>query len=74
MTMKTMVGMVVSSEGRYTTVTCPDAPAHLRSLDLVPGQLRGAVVGDRVRLGYHVTSRSGLWSVIEVLTTVDTGH
>jgi hypothetical protein len=62
-----MDGRVTLQVGRFFEVVCPDAPPHLQSLNLTPGQLKGAVVGDRVRLTYHTTSRSGLWSVTEIL-------
>jgi hypothetical protein len=61
-----MVGTVTGYDGRYFVVETPDAPSHLRVLNLVKGQMRGAVVGDRVRLEYQVTARSGLWNVVAV--------
>lgn len=65
-TEKTMNGRVTGTDGRYFVVECPDAPSHLRILNLVPGQMMGANVGDAVVLGYQTTARSGLWNVIEV--------
>lgn len=61
-----MVGVVMAFDGRYFKVVSVDAPAHLRELNLVKGQMRGAGVGDRVRLEYQVTSRSGLWNVVAI--------
>jgi hypothetical protein len=62
-----MDGHVVSYVDRWFQIECPDAPPHLQCLNLVPGQMMGALVGDHVRLTYHVTSRSGLWNVTEIL-------
>jgi hypothetical protein len=62
-----MVGTVVGWDGRYFRVECPTAPAHLRTLDLVPMQMKGAEVGATVTLEYQSpTMRSGLWNVVEV--------
>jgi hypothetical protein len=68
---KTMFGTVTNFDGRYFVVVCPNAPAHLATLNLVKGQMSGAVVGDEVRLEYQVTSRSGLWNVVEVIEPVE---
>ena len=64
---KTMVGTVTGMFGRYFVVSCPDAPAHLRDLNLIPQQMMNAKVGDSVRVGYVLTTASGLWNVVEVL-------
>lgn len=62
-------GIVARFDGRYFTIEAPDAPAHLRTLFLVRTQMRGAAVGDSVRLDYRTTARSGLWNVTEVIST-----
>jgi hypothetical protein len=67
MTTKTMLGTVARQDGHYFSVECPDAPAHLQLLDLTASQMRGAVVGDTVKLAYQTTSSWGLWNVVEVL-------
>ncbi len=64
---KTMVGFVRELRGRYFAVECPDAPMHLKHLDLVHGQMNGADVGDMVRLNYHSTPSSGAWVVSGVM-------
>lgn len=61
-----MTGTVMSQDGPYFRIVCPDAPAHLVDLHLVPRQMLGATVGDTVTLEYQVTSRSGLWNVVQV--------
>jgi len=61
---KQMSGTVTGLTGRYYRIECPDAPAHLRTLDLVKGQMRGCEVGDRVRLEYQTSASFGLWNVI----------
>jgi hypothetical protein len=67
MAIPSMLGTITGQDGRYFVVECPDAPEHLRRLDLVKGQLCGGVVGDRVRLAYQTTYSRGLWNVVEVL-------
>lgn len=62
-----MTGRIVAEKNGYFEVVCPDAPAHLTPLYLIRQQLKGAGVGDTVRLEYQVTSRGGLWNVVEVL-------
>lgn len=62
-----MTGTVTGFAGGFYTVESPDAPAHLRVLNLREWQMRGAKVGDAVELRYEVTSRSGLWNVSKVL-------
>ncbi len=62
-----LVGNVTSFDGRYFVVDCPDAPASLRTMHLIRGQMFGAKVGDRVRLEYHSTPSRGLWHVVDVL-------
>ena len=62
-----MQGTVEAFDLWYFKVACPEAPAHLRVLYLVPGQMKGAKVGDRVELEYQTTARSGLWNVVAVL-------
>ena len=60
--------------GKITTVTadnfyvvvCPDAPPHLRTLNLRRSQLAKADLGDDVILEYQVTTHSSLWNVVEV--------
>lgn len=66
-TTKTMVGTVTRQDGQYFVVESPDAPAHLRSLNLVRSQLGRAMVGDRVRLAYQTSASYGLWNVVDVL-------
>lgn len=58
---------VTAFNGQYFRVESPDGPAHLRVLYLLPGQMAGAQVGQRVRLTYTVTARTGLWNVAEIL-------
>lgn len=62
-----MKGKVVGKNGLYFEVDCPDAPAHLKPLFLVPWQMKGAQVGDSVVLEYQVSPSSGLWNVVEVM-------
>lgn len=64
---KTMLGTVTGHDGRYYTVECPTAPAHLQLLHLTGWQVGGAKVGDTVRLEYQTTPSSGLWNVVDVL-------
>lgn len=67
MIQKTMDGRVTGRDGHYLIVECPDAAPHLRHLNLTPGQMMGAIVGDQVRLAYQTTSHSGLWNVIAII-------
>lgn len=62
----TLNGAVIRKDGQYFVVECPNAPSHLRSLNLVRGQMRGADVGDRVTLMYFSTPHAGMWSVVTV--------
>ncbi len=52
----------------YFTVSCPDAPAHLRILYLEGWALRSAKPGDRVELEYRKTGRGSEWVVTQVLS------
>lgn len=63
---KTLNGTVVSKVGIYWTIRT-DGPSHLRTLDLVQSQMKGADVGDRVTLVYFSTARYGMWTVDTVL-------
>jgi hypothetical protein len=72
MNSKQLFGTVTGFDGNrfaqgYFEVSCPDAPLHLRAMDLVAGQMMGAQVGDRVRLEYYSTASRGFWHVAEVL-------
>mgnify|MGYP001562742970 CR=1 FL=1 len=58
-----MIGTVTGKKGLFFVVECPDAPAHLRILNLVRGQMSGAVVGDRVTLEL---ASCVMWNVIAV--------
>lgn len=48
-------------------IECPDAPSHLRIHNLIPMMAKGAKVGDRVRLDYHVGPSRAFWMVSEIL-------
>ena len=65
--MITPIGTVVSRDSLYFTIECPDAPAHLRRLNLVAWLMRGAKIGDRVLPKYQVTPSNGLWNVVAIL-------
>ena len=64
---KSLSGKVIAQNGRYFEIECQNAPAHLQTMNLVKWQMRGAQVGDAVRLAYEVDHRSGLWNVAEIL-------
>lgn len=65
---KVMNGVVESKDGSYFVIRT-DGPPHLTILNLTPGQMAGAVVGDRVELRYTSTASYGLWNVSRVLPT-----
>lgn len=69
--MNDLTGQVTGHRGHYFQVECPEAPEYLRMLHLAPSQMMGARVGNRVRLEYQVTLRSGLWNVAEILSPDD---
>lgn len=49
------------------TVECPDAPeTHLRIHNLVPVQMKGAQLGDKVELEYRIGPNHGLWFVVTI--------
>lgn len=62
-----MTGTVLDQQGQYFVVFCPDAPSHLKYLNLVAWQMGKSKVGDRVRLEYVTGPSYGLWNVVEVL-------
>jgi hypothetical protein len=61
-------GIVNGKIGAYYIITCPEAPDHLKYLNLTPFELKGAKVGDQVTLEYRSNPASGLktWRVVEV--------
>jgi len=61
-----MTGHVTGTVGRYFMVET-DGPADLKTLELVKGQMYGAVVGDTVELTYYGTPSSGQWAVSRIL-------
>jgi len=67
MNTRTLTGQVTRTNGRYFVVET-DGPADLKTLQLVKGQMYGAVVGDSVELTYCATGSSGLWEVTKILT------
>lgn len=66
-TAHTLEGRVTSEQNYTFRVDCPAAPAHLRPLYLEARLMKGAVVGNDVRLIYLSSSSYGMWVVSEVL-------
>jgi hypothetical protein len=67
MNTRTLTGRVTRTSGRYFVVET-DGPGDLKTLNLVKGQMYGAVVGDTVELMYYATASSGLWVVTKILS------
>lgn len=65
--MKRMTGTVTDFAEGFYVIDAPDAPPHVRSLNLRGWQTKGAQVGDRVVLEYQTTARYGLWNVVDIL-------
>jgi hypothetical protein len=61
-----LTGRVSGFDGRYYQIEtdCEPSRSHLKTLNLVKGQMLEAGVGDMVSLAYQTTSHSGLWNVV----------
>lgn len=64
--MQSIRGTVTGIVNGFFVVECPEAPAHLRVLNLRRWQTWDAQVGDDVELTYQTDHRSGLWNVTAV--------
>lgn len=64
---RTMNGKVVDYQFGNFKIECDTDKEYLQTLFLVPRQMNGAIVGDKVLLEYQTTTSSGLWNVKEVI-------